>query len=132
MTKKEKYAEIVKLLEGKSIEIDKEELIVFCQGEIALIDKKLTDNKKRAAQKPSPLSDELSQKLLSILTEEPLTISQILSNLSLGAEYQHKVTYRLSKLPGLTKSEVKIRDSHNRLVPRVAYSKKEENKCASA
>lgn len=132
MTKKEKYAEIVKLLQGQSIEITKEELIAFCQGEIALIDKKLENNKKIAMRKPSPLSDKLSQDLLEALTEEPLTISQILLKLSLGAEYQHKVAYRLSKLPNVTKSELKIRDAHNRLVPRVAYSKKEESECASA
>lgn len=115
------------MLEGKSIEITKEELIAFCQCEIALIDKKLADNKRRAAQKPSPLSDSLTEEILSVLTKEPLTIPQILSKLSLGAEYQHKVTYRLSKLPNLTKSEVKIRDAHNRLVPRVAYALKGED-----
>lgn len=127
MTKKEKYAEIIKSLEGKPIETTKEKLIEFCQCEIALIDKKLAGNKRRAAQKPSPLTDDLTSQILSALTEEPLTVSQILSKLSLGAEFQHKATYRLSKLKDVSKSEVKIRDAHNRLVPRVAYSLKGED-----
>ena len=113
ITKKEFYAGIIEVMQTGNSPIAPDEVIAFCENEIALLDKKAEKAKARAAAKKAE-GDELTDIVKSVMsTDEFEVIADIAAKVAeIDAESTiHKVTYRLGQLVknGLAEStDVKI------------------------
>lgn len=113
LTKKEFYAGIIEAMKTGDSPIAKEEVIAFCENEIALLDKKATKAKERQAAKKAE-GDELTDIVKSVMsTDEFEVIADIAAKVAeIDPEATvHKVSYRLTQLVknGLAEStDVKI------------------------
>ena len=84
--------------DGTEVIVDNEAIIAFAENEIALLDKKATKAKERAASKKAD-SDELTEVVRAALsTEEFEPIAEIASRIEGEDVTVSKITYRLTQL----------------------------------
>ena len=113
ITKKEFYAGIIEAMQTGNSSIASDEVIAFCENEIALLDKKAAKAKERQAAKKAE-GDELTDTVKSVMsTDEFEVIADIAAKVAeIDSEATvHKVSYRLTQLVknGLAEStDVKI------------------------
>lgn len=109
-TNKDRYTAIIAALTGAETEIATDELVEFCQKQIDALDRKSVKAKEKADARKEAL-DELTDTIYDILTDEPMTIGQILEILDNDELTNAKVSNRCSKLAKAgraVKSEVTI------------------------
>lgn len=106
ITKKEKLTALIAILTGEGTEIDTAELIAYCEKEIEALDKKAAKAKETAAKKKAE-SDELTDKVAELLTDELQTTADITALLDDEDITTHKVSYRLTSL---VKSGVAVKE----------------------
>lgn len=84
--------------DGTEVVVDNEAIIAFAENEIALLDKKATKAKERAASKKAD-SDELTEAVRAALsTEEFEPIAEIATRIEGEDVTVAKITYRLTQL----------------------------------
>lgn len=84
--------------DGTEVVVDNEAIIAFAENEIALLDKKATKAKERAASKKAD-SDELTEAVRAVLsTEEFEPIAEIATRIEGEDVTVSKITYRLTQL----------------------------------
>ena len=84
--------------DGTEVIVDNEAIIAFAENEIALLDKKATKAKERAASKKAD-SDELTEAVRAVLsTEEFEPIAEIATRIEGEDVTVAKITYRLTQL----------------------------------
>ena len=106
VTKKDFYNQIIAVFEGGALDgVTVEDVVAFCNKEIDALDRKATKAKETAAKKKSE-TDELTELIETVLTDELATIAEITAKVTpLDAEATvSKVTYRLNKLVKLDKA----------------------------
>ena len=117
-TKKQMFEGLIAYFHGENVEIENEDFVEFCQNQIADLDKKAAKAKERAAAKKAE-SDELTDLVYSVLTDEYQTIADItvvvaetVSDVSAS-----KVTARLTKLfnaGSIEKEQISVEDSEGK------------------
>lgn len=111
--KRDMYNYIAETMKTGECPVDPQEVIAFCENEIALLDKKAAKAKERAATKAAAV-DELTEQVYEVLsTDEFMTIADVTAKVAeTNADVTvSKVSYRLSKLTKadkLEKTEVTI------------------------
>lgn len=120
MTKREKY---VAIMNG---ELAHEDLVAFCEAEIAALDKKAEKSKERAAVKRAE-TDELRDVVLDLLTDEFQTRDQIAAQV-LGEDGEplspNKVGSRLTALVSMnlaTKEKITVEDAEGKKSQKMGY-----------
>lgn len=127
-TNKDRYTAIIAALTGTETEIATDELVEFCQKQIDTLDRKSVKAKEKADARKEAL-DELTDTIYDILTDEPMTIGQILEILDNDELTNAKVSNRCSKLAKAgraVKSEVTIpadKEAGTKARKLVAYAK---------
>lgn len=106
LTKKDKLTAIIATLKGESTDIAVADLVAYCENEIELLDKKAAKAKETAAKKKAE-SDELTDVIASLLTDELQTTADITAQIDDEDVTVHKVSYRLTQL---TKAEKAIKE----------------------
>ena len=106
LTKKDKLTAIIATLTGAGTDVAIDELVAYCENEITLLDKKAAKAKETAAKKKAE-SDELTETVAGLLTDELQTIADITAQIDDEDVTTHKVTYRLTQL---VKSGVAVKD----------------------
>ena len=106
LTKKDKLTAIIATLKGEGTEVAVADLVEYCEKEIELLDKKAAKAKETAAKKKAE-SDELTDVIASLLTDELQTTADIAAKIEGEDVTVHKVSYRLTQL---TKSGVAVKD----------------------
>lgn len=104
MTKKETLAYIADKLAEDEI------VTAFCAKEIAALDAKAAKAKERAAAKAKE-ADELTDAIAAVLTDEPMTLAEIVEALGREDVSVNKVSPRANKLAeagNAVKCEVKV------------------------
>lgn len=101
ITKRDRYTALIAILE--STEIVDTDLIEFCQGEIALLDKKAAKAKETAAAKKTeadPLTEAIKGALATLADDAYATTPEVTAMVSVDDEdvTNAKVSYRLSQL----------------------------------
>ena len=104
ITKRDKLNALIALLNGEAVEIATSDLVDFCTNEIALLDKKAAKAKETAAKKKAE-SDELTDTIAALLTDEAQTIADITAQIDDEDVTVHKVSYRLTQLAKAEKAE---------------------------
>ena len=101
ITKKEFYAGIIEAMQPGNSPIAPDEVIAFCENEIALLDKKAEKAKARAAAKKAE-GDELTEIIKEALTDEfqvTADIAKAVVEATGNEDYTiHKIQYRLGQL----------------------------------
>lgn len=118
LTKKEYFTGLIAYLHGENVEIENEDFIEFCQDQIADLDKKAAKAKERAAAKKAE-SDELTDLVYSVLTDEYQTIADITVIVAetVPDVSASKVTARLTKLfnaGSIEKEQISVEDSEGK------------------
>lgn len=127
-TNKDRYTAIIAALNGAETEIATDELVEFCQKQIDALDRKSVKAKEKADARKEAL-DELTDTIYDILTDEPMTIGQILEILDDDDLTNAKVSNRclkLAKAGRAVKSEVTIpgdKEAGTKTRKLVAYAK---------
>jgi len=97
-TKKAFYTAIMDILAGNETNISADEVMAFCEKEIATLDARAEKAKERAAEKRAQ-GDELLEAVLAALTDEPATRDEITARVEFDEEVSvSKVGYRLTQL----------------------------------
>ena len=100
-TKKEFYAGIIEAMKTGDCPISRDEVIAFCENEIALLDKKAAKAKERQAAKRAE-GDELTEIVKEALTDEfqvTADIAKAVVEATGNEDYTiHKIQYRLGQL----------------------------------
>jgi hypothetical protein len=100
-TKKEFYAGIIEAMKTGDCPISPDEVIAFCENEIALLDKKAAKAKERQAAKRAE-GDELTEIVKEALTDEfqvTADIAKAVVEATGNEDYTiHKIQYRLGQL----------------------------------
>jgi hypothetical protein len=118
MTKKDFYNKIKTLVTDTDV-------IDFCDKEIAALDAKAAKAKERAAKKAAA-GDALLDAIAAVLTDEPMTLTDIVDALGMDGVTVNKVSARGATLVanGLAvKTEVAVPDADGKNRKRVAYTK---------
>ena len=102
MTKKEMFAQIIALADGLEMSVSVDEVVDFCEKEIALLEKKASSKSKKEKEKDA-FDEKIREKILSILEEkgDSMSASEILKELSKEIEEDlsiQKVSALLKKL----------------------------------
>jgi len=99
VTKRERYESIKALcnVAGDVGDIDVAGIIAFCDKEIETLDARAEKAKERAATKRAE-SDELTEVVYNVLTDEPAPIDEIVARIGSEDVTKGKVTYRLTSL----------------------------------
>lgn len=97
ITNKSRYAAIINALTGAPCGIETDELVNFCERQIAAIDKKSEKARERAAEQRK-VSDELTERIAAMLTDEPQTLSELAAAINDEDITPSKVSARCSKL----------------------------------
>ena len=118
LTKKEYFTGLIAYFRGEDVEIENEDFIEFCQDQIADLDKKAAKAKERAAAKKAE-SDELTDLVYSVLTDEYQTIADITVIVAetVPDVSASKVTARLTKLfnaGSIEKEQISVEDSEGK------------------
>lgn len=106
LTKKDKLTAIIATLKGEGTDVAIADLVAYCEKEIELLDKKAAKAKETAAKKKAE-SDELTDVIAALLTDELQTTADITAKIEGEDVTVHKVSYRLTQL---TKSGVAVKD----------------------
>ena len=128
ITNKDRYTAIIATLTGAETEIATDELVEFCQKQIDALDRKSVKAKEKADARKKAL-DELTDTIYGILTDEPMTINEILEILDNDDVTNAKISNRCSKLAKAgraVKSEVTIpgdKETGTKTRKLVAYAK---------
>ena len=104
ITKKDQFVAIIDVLESTSDQEWVKDLVDFCNHEIDLLEKKAAKAKEAAAKKKSE-SDELTEKVASLLTADFQTTADITAQLDDEDISTHKVSYRLTQLTKAERAE---------------------------
>ena len=118
LTKKQMFEGLIAYFHGEDVEIENEAFIEFCQDQIADLDKKAAKAKERAAAKKAE-SDELTDLVYSVLTDEYQTIADITVVVAetVPDVSASKVTARLTKLFNtgvIEKEQISVEDSEGK------------------
>ena len=97
ITNKSRYAAIINVLTGAPSDIETDELVNFCERQIDAIDRKSEKAKARAAEQRK-VSDELTERIAAMLTDEPQTLGELAAAISDEDITTSKVSARCSKL----------------------------------
>ena len=100
ITKREMFEAIINGVNTGDYTVTADEIVAFCENEIALLDKKAVKAKERAAEKRAA-GDELTDAVRDALTDEFVVIADIAAKVAeaIGEEATvAKVTYRLTQL----------------------------------
>jgi hypothetical protein len=100
ITKRDRYTSIIDILKDVNADAD---LVTFCEGEIALLDKKSAKAKETAAAKKTevdPLTESIKGALGTLADDAYATIADVTAMVDAGDEEvtPNKVSYRLSQL----------------------------------
>lgn len=117
-TKKQMFEGLIAYFHGEDVEIENEDFVEFCQNQIADLDKKAAKAKERAAAKKAE-SDELTDLVYSVLTDEYQTIADITVIVAetVPDVSASKVTARLTKLfnaGSIEKEQISVEDSEGK------------------
>ena len=117
-TKKQMFEGLIAYFHGEDVEIENEDFVEFCQNQIADLDKKAAKAKERAAAKKAE-SDELTDLVYSVLTDEYQTIADITVVVAetVPDVSASKVTARLTKLFNtgvIEKEQISVEDSEGK------------------
>ena len=96
-SQKEFYTAIIELVKGNEFDVTAEEIVEFCEGRIAAIDKKAETAKAKAAEKRVK-GDELSDAIRDALTNEPKTLAELATAIDGEDVTVAKVQYRVNQL----------------------------------
>lgn len=110
ITNKSRYAAIINALTGAPCDIETDELVNFCERQIAAIDRKSEKARERAAEQRK-VSDELTERIAAMLTDEPQTLGELAAAIGDEDITTSKVSARCSKLVKegrATKTEVTV------------------------
>ena len=118
LTKKQMFEGLIAYFHGENVEIENEDFVEFCQDQIADLDKKAAKAKERAAAKKAE-SDELTDLVYSVLTDEYQTIADITVIVAetVPDVSASKITARLTKLfnaGSIEKEQVSVEDSEGK------------------
>ena len=81
MTKKEMFAQIIALVDGLEMSVSIDEVVAFCEKEIALLEKKASSKSKKEKEK-DVRDEQVKDAILDILEgSEPQSASEILKAL---------------------------------------------------
>lgn len=97
ITNKSRYAAIINALTGVPTDIETDELVDFCERQIASIERKSEKARERAAEQRK-VSDELAERIASMLTDEPQTLGELTAAIGDEDITPSKVSSRCSKL----------------------------------
>lgn len=97
ITNKSRYAAIINVLTGAPCDIETDELVNFCERQIAAIDRKSEKARERAAEQRK-VSDELTERIAAMLTDEPQTLGELAAAIGDEDITTSKVSARCSKL----------------------------------
>lgn len=97
ITNKSRYAAIINVLTGAPSDIETDELVNFCERQIAAIEKKSEKARERAAEQRK-VSDELTERIAAMLTDEPQTLGELAAAIGDEDITTSKVSARCSKL----------------------------------
>ena len=97
ITNKSRYAAIINALTGAPCDIETDELVNFCERQIAAIDRKSEKARERAAEQRK-VSDELTERIAAMLTDEPQTLGDLAAAIGDEDSTTSKVSARCSKL----------------------------------
>ena len=97
ITNKSRYAAIINALTGAPCDIETDELVNFCERQIAAIDRKSEKARERAAEQRK-VSDELTERIAAMLTDEPQTLGDLAAAIGDEDITTSKVSARCSKL----------------------------------
>ena len=100
ITKREMFAQVIAMAEGREVAVSAEELIAFAKHEIELLEKKAgTKSKKEVA------TDAENARLMEVIAEtltgaeNPMTVSEVMgANAELGELSNQKVSALMKKL----------------------------------
>ena len=125
LTKKEYFTGLIAYFRGEDVEIENEDFIEFCQDQIADLDKKAAKAKERAAAKKAE-SDELTDLVYSVLTDEYQTIADITVAIAetVPDVSASKITARLTKLfnaGAIEKEQISVEDGEGKKRKCMAY-----------
>ena len=123
MTKAEMYDVIMNAVNTGAWTVDTQEVIAFCEKEKAQIAKKAEKAKETAAKKRAEAVDELAEAVLSTMTDEFQTISQVLAQIEGEDLTAAKIAARMRKLVNagsVEKEEVTV-EVEGKKVKRMAY-----------
>ena len=98
ITKKEMFAHIIALAEGKEVPVSAEEIVDFAKHEIDLLSKKTSNPSKTKAQKEN---EDLIEQVFDILDEvgEPISVTELMKVSDFFAPYSNqKISALLKKL----------------------------------
>ena len=118
LTKKEYFTGLIAYFRGEDVEIENDDFVEFCQDQIADLDKKAAKAKERAAAKKAE-SDELTDLVYSVLTDEYQTIADITVIVAetIPDVSASKVTARLTKLfnaGSIEKEQISVEDGEGK------------------
>ena len=118
ITKKQMFEGLIAYFNGEDVEIENEAFVEFCKDQIADLDKKAAKAKERAAAKKAE-SDELTDLVYSVLTDEYQTIADITVVVAetVPDVSASKITARLTKLfnaGSIEKEQVSVEDSEGK------------------
>lgn len=97
ITNKSRYAAIINALTGAPCDIETDELVNFCERQIAAIGRKSEKARERAAEQRK-VSDELTERIAAMLTDEPQTLGELAAAIGDEDITTSKVSARCSKL----------------------------------
>ena len=125
LTKKQMFEGMIAYFNGENVEIENKAFIEFCQDQIADLDKKAAKAKERAAAKKAE-GDELTDLVLSVLTDEYQTIADITVVVAetVPDVSASKITARLTKLFNagvIEKEQISVEDSEGKKRKCMAY-----------
>ena len=129
ITKKDYFNAIMAMTNGEASDISADNIVAFCEKEIAALDQRAVKAKERAAAKRAE-GDELQNLVLSVLTDEPATRVEVFDRVVATGEADAevslaKVGYRLTALCGAekaVKTEVVVTGEDGKNKKLAAYS----------
>ena len=124
ITKKDYFHAIIALVNGDACDIPGDDIVAFCDKEIAALDTRAAKAKERAAAKRAE-GDDLQAAVLGVLTDEPMTRTEVFDALGDPDTSVAKVGYRLTALVAAgkaVKSEAVVTGEDGKSKKLAAYS----------
>lgn len=98
MTKKEKFDVIANVFATVDVDTEvRDEILAFCENEVAALDRRNAKAKETAAKKRTE-SDALKDTIEGMLSEEPITVNDILDRLGDETLTPAKIVARMTQL----------------------------------
>lgn len=124
LTKKDYFNGMIAFLNGDACDIPVADMVAFCDKEIASLDTRAAKAKERAAAKRAE-GDDLMDAVLNVLTDDPMTRTEVFDRLGDPETSVAKVGYRLTALVAAgkaVKSEVVADGADGKSHKYAAYS----------